>query len=291
MKQRLITGSAYIAVLLGFFLLKVFLPEPWGALSFDLLLYAFCVVGAFEMTRAMGEKLNPACKWIAFLFAVCVIPAYDVSCYLFGYDKLSVLAVEVFVVSVVLCSVLVIGYEYTTLENVGMGLLSCFYPTILLGVMVLCNHLEVYSDLAILFIFVVSPCADSFALVFGLLFGKKLPQKMSPHISPKKTWIGGVGGVLGGMVGAVVLYFIYNAVVFGSFDWAWLPLYIIMGAGASVFTEFGDLVESAIKRKVGIKDMGKILPGHGGVLDRIDGSMYAAVFVYLVLFIAIKAFL
>jgi phosphatidate cytidylyltransferase len=68
-----------------------------------------------------------------------------------------------------------------------------------------------------------------------------------------------------------------------------LPLYALLGAVAALATEFGDLVESAIKRKVGIKDMGKLLPGHGGILDRIDGSIYAAVVVYVVFYLMVRA--
>lgn len=305
MKKRLITGVCYVLVLIDFFLLKVYMPDisngrggtiSLGDICFDVLLYAFSIIGAYEMTRALGNRLTFSCKFIAILFAVCYIPAYDVSTYAFGYDRLTVMGVSFFIVSVVLCSLLVLQYESITLENIGCGLLACAYPTVLLGAMVLCNHFEPYlldsgeflavSDLAVLFVFVVSPCADSLALVFGLLWGKRFPQKAAPLISPKKTVIGCIGGVVGGILGAIVLFFVYNAIVFGSFDFSLFPLYILIGAGAALFTEFGDLVESSIKRKEGIKDMGNILPGHGGILDRIDGSMYAAVFVYMVMYLA-----
>lgn len=285
MKQRLITGSCYVAILVGFFLLKIYLPEPWNALSFDLLLYAFSVIGAFEMIRALGDKLTGAQQIICFLFAALFIPAYEISMYCFDYDRLSVMAVSSFIVAVVLCSLLVVQYEKTSLESVGCSLLACVYPTVLIGILVLSNHLKTYSDLALLFIFVVSPCADSFAYLFGVAFGKKFPKKMSPHISPKKTVVGCIGGVIGGMLGALVLFFLYNLAYGGVMPYETLAVYLLVGAGESLFTEFGDLVESAIKRKVDIKDMGKIMPGHGGVLDRIDGTMYAAVLVYSVFFI------
>lgn len=308
MKKRLITGACYVAVLIGFFLLKVYIPDisngrggtlSLGDICFDVLLYAFSILGAYEMTRALGNRLTFSCKAIAILFAVCYIPAYDISTYLFDYDRLTVMGVSFFIVSVILCSLLVVQYDKITLENIGCGLLACAYPTVLLGAMVLCNHFEPYlmesgkylavSDLSILFIFVISPCADSLALVFGLLLGKRFPQKSSPHISPKKTVVGCIGGVVGGVVGAIVLFFVYNGVVFKEFDFTYFPLFILIGAGAALFTEFGDLVESAIKRKEGIKDMGNILPGHGGILDRIDGAMYAAVFVYMIMYIAFPA--
>lgn len=113
---------------------------------------------------------------------------------------------------------------------------------------------------------------------------------MAESISPNKTVIGGIGGIVGGVVGAVVVYFIYNATV-GSFSQmgVWLLVYILIGGLASVANEFGDLVESSIKRKVGIKDMGKLMPGHGGILDRIDGTLFTASAVYLV-FMLVKIF-
>ena len=84
-------------------------------------------------------------------------------------------------------------------------------------------------------------------------------------------------------MGATILYFSYNAVA-GSFEKMalFLPVYLGVGLLSAGATELGDLFESAIKRKVEIKDMGKIMPGHGGVLDRIDGTMFAGIVVYAV---------
>ena len=163
---------------------------------------------------------------------------------------------------------------------------------VILALLTLANHLpeiaglEEYafnSDLAILCIFVISPFADSIAYVFGRFLKKKFPKKMAPHVSPNKTVIGGIGGLVGGLTGAAILYFSYNAVA-GSFDkmQLFLPVYLLIGLVTAAATEFGDLVESCVKRKAGIKDMGKLLPGHGGIMDRIDGTLFAAMTVYLV---------
>jgi phosphatidate cytidylyltransferase len=184
----------------------------------------------------------------------------------------------------------VFDYKNTSIESVGVSLLSGLYPTALLCVMTLVNHAQIpapsvfgfNSNLFILLIFVISPIADSFAYLFGCGLGKKFPKKMSPNISPNKTMIGGIGGLFGGLVGACAVYFIYNAVAGSYADMQiWLPVYLAIGLLVALFTAFGDLMESAIKRKVGIKDMGKIMPGHGGALDRIDGSIYASLVVYL----------
>ncbi|MBQ8685051.1 MAG: phosphatidate cytidylyltransferase, partial [Clostridia bacterium] len=139
------------------------------------------------------------------------------------------------------------------------------------------------SDLLILMIFVVSPVSDTLAFLFGKFLGKFFPAKMAPTISPNKTIVGAIGGLIGGAVGAGILYFVYNWLFVGSFIdmHIWLSVYLAIGFLAAAANEFGDLVESCIKRKVGLKDMGNIMPGHGGILDRIDGTLFACGAVYL----------
>lgn len=285
MKIRLISGSCYVALLVAFYCLKAFVHDFW----FDLLIYAFALIGTYEMLRAMGERVTRAERGVVYAFAILCIPACAVLEYYYSWG-VGATWVCVFLLAFALLSLLVADHENTTLESLGVALLSAVYPTLLLTLLVLGNHLvcppvlqEVAFDsrLLILFVFVVSPCADSIAYVFGRCFKKFLPAKMAPVISPNKTVIGGVGGLVGGVLGAVALYFIYNATV-GSYAnmGIWLPIYINIGLLGAVATALGDLVESCIKRKVGLKDMGKIMPGHGGVLDRIDGTLFATAVTY-----------
>ena len=203
----------------------------------------------------------------------------------------AVIGVAMLALAVLLLALLVVRHEETSLESLGLALLSAVYPTLLLSLMVIANHataplaLKKFgfdSRVLILFVFVVSPCADSIAYVFGKFLRKYFPKKMTPVISPNKTVIGGIGGLVGGMLGAAALYFIYNAVA-GSFHQMhiWLPVYLAIGLVASVATAFGDLVESCIKRKLGLKDMGNIMPGHGGALDRLDSALYSTIVAYL----------
>lgn len=285
MKIRLISGSCYVAILVAFFCLKIFVHDFF----FDGLIYAFSLLGTFEMLRAVKEKTTSAQRCVVFAYALAAIPLVALSEYFFGLGLL-MMGVSFFLCALAILSLLVVCYMETSLEGTGLALLSAVYPTMLLGLLVLVNHaatpaaLQEFafgSPLLILFIFVVSPCADSIAYVFGISFKKYLPKKMTPNLSPNKTVIGGIGGLVGGVLGAVILYFAYNGVC-GSFDkmYIWLPVYLGIGLVASVATAFGDLVESSIKRKLGIKDMGKIMPGHGGALDRIDSVLFATVIVY-----------
>lgn len=285
MKIRLISGSCYVAILVAFFCLKIFVHDFF----FDGLIYAFCLIGTFEMLRAVKDKTTSAQRCITYAYAIAAIPAVALAEYFFGLGLLA-MGVIFFAYALAALCLLVVRYTETTLEGTGLSLLSAVYPTLLLCLLVLVNHasapaaLQAFgfdSRLLILFIFVVSPCADSIAYVFGMSFKKYFPKKMTPNLSPNKTVIGGIGGLVGGVLGAAILYFAYNGIC-GSFDkmYIWLPVYLGVGLIASVATAFGDLVESSIKRKLGIKDMGKIMPGHGGALDRIDSVLFATVVVY-----------
>lgn len=110
---------------------------------------------------------------------------------------------------------------------------------------------------------------DTGAYLIGRKWGK---HKLFPRISPKKTWEGSIGGVV---LGLAVGYL--NSIIFPEFNFAvWLGIAAIV----VVFGSLGDLVESLFKRSLDIKDSGKLLPGHGGVLDRFDGIFISAPMVY-----------
>jgi phosphatidate cytidylyltransferase len=113
---------------------------------------------------------------------------------------------------------------------------------------------------------------DSGAYLSGSLLGK---HKLFPRISPKKSWEGSIGGALLTVLSAVVIarFYLFMNV------WQWVGMALVV----VVFGTFGDLTESLIKRHLGIKDSGKMLPGHGGILDRLDSMLFAipAVVVYI----------
>ena len=120
---------------------------------------------------------------------------------------------------------------------------------------------------------------DSFAYFAGVTMGK---HKMLPRISPGKTWEGIAGGIVGAMVAAIIMHYTFELHFLRLADWIWLSIIISMAS------TLGDLAESMLKRSLHIKDSGKLLPGHGGVLDRFDAFYFAVPFAALYLVLAGK---
>lgn len=117
----------------------------------------------------------------------------------------------------------------------------------------------------VLGLFVMIWTFDTFAYLSGKKFGK---HKLAPSISPKKTWEGFAGGLIASLMAAAAWHSYHHQ--FELMQW------ILLAVVASVAGTFGDLFESQLKRKAGVKDSGSLIPGHGGILDRIDSILFAA---------------
>ena len=160
--------------------------------------------------------------------------------------------------------------ELAKLSALGFGLFGMVWAVWSVLHITLIKALPEGTALLFYLLLVIS-FSDIFAYFGGKRFGKSL---LAPNISPKKTWEGSFSGVVGGgLVGAV----------FGELTMSMFWLYgLILAMLLAVVGQLGDLVESKIKRLCNVKDSGTLLPGHGGILDRIDGHMLAApVFYYL----------
>ena len=127
-----------------------------------------------------------------------------------------------------------------------------------------------FGEIYIWLIFIGAYMSDSGAFFVGTYLGK---HKMCPDISPKKTWEGAVGGVLTSGIVFALFGVIYMYITKHTVN---LPVLIILGLLSAVFAQLGDLFASVIKREWGIKDFGSIMPGHGGMLDRIDSVLFVA---------------
>ncbi len=155
------------------------------------------------------------------------------------------------------------GFVFLTLIPV-MNVDGLFKPSIIVGVFIL-----VWSN-------------DTLAYLIGKNFGK---HKLLERISPKKTIEGFFGGLLGSLLAGFIIFKtiqVYSSPDFGKYSlWTWL----CMGLIVSVFGTIGDLIQSKFKRQAGVKDSGGLMPGHGGLYDRLDSIIYASPFVYAFLLI------
>jgi len=144
------------------------------------------------------------------------------------------------------------------------------------------NSLGMFQGMYLLVLFILLWVSDVGGYIIGMSFGQKNGHKMCPSISPKKSWEGFAGSLVFSISAALVLFKL-EMLPFHWFHCVVLALII------SVFGVIGDLTESAMKRHFGIKDTGKIMPGHGGLLDRFDGALIAMpVAIVYVLFILLR---
>ncbi len=163
-------------------------------------------------------------------------------------------------------------------QRVAASALSWVYCGVLVATVV---ALRLHFGFAwVILCFVVTWMNDTLAYFAGRFFGK---HPFYPKVSPKKTWEGFGGGVVGSVLGALVVKAVFLAApqpAGEAFALSWAGC-VGVGLGASVLGPIGDLAESLLKRAAGVKDSGRLIPGHGGLLDRIDALLFVGPWMYL----------
>lgn len=252
MKTRVISALVGIVLFIG---VVFFAPVEVAILAISLL----CGVACYELLGNTGALKKTGLLGVCCLAALCVP---TVSLY-----------TQLWLPGLFLFTLVVFGFAITHPEKVRFEQISQAYlgaiimPYLLASAM---RILHLHGALALLLPFIAAWCSDTMALVFGLLFGK---HKLIPKVSPKKTVEGAFGGLVGGALGMVI----FGAIASQFFKAE--PQYLLLicaGVVGSVAGQVGDLSLSLIKRNVGIKDYGNIMPGHGGVLDRFDSVLFTA---------------
>jgi len=274
-----------------------------------ILISVVMLIAVIEMRRALGkERIPDSFSWIIWAYGMGIGPAYI----LFGYVGI------VFLTLLLFCFSTITALTAKRPESLFYIAFIFIYPGLLMASMLYINRcastqyisqaspvydyivvdswsivkgqrysqLLPYNAIGFAFIFAVSALTDVFAYFVGILFGK---HKLCPNISPNKTIEGSIGGLAGGLLGSALVYWVFEVwQIFGeglglSIHGLSTPnlviVYVAIGLIGSVLTQIGDLLASLIKRHCGIKDYGKILGAHGGVMDRLDGVMLNAVFV------------
>jgi phosphatidate cytidylyltransferase len=262
MLKRIITAVVAIAI----FLPVLYFSET---IVFPIVMALLSLIGCFEMLRCteLIKKYALSVPVLGLSLALPLLP--------YWYDSAKVEHVclmALIVLALYLFTIMTFSRGKITLANVGSAYLSCFYIIAAFMALSLLRYRVAAGEYVYLICFIGAWVTDTFAYFSGFLFGK---HKLIPDVSPKKTIEGSIGGTLFCILAMVGYGWIVQLVSKGSVTANYLTL-AVSGLFIAVVAQVGDLLMSAIKRTYGIKDYGKLFPGHGGVLDRFDSVLAVA---------------
>lgn len=277
MKTRILTALIALPILILSVILPSFLPQTpyanWLFLIIAGLAFAAGLFEFFTLTKKLELKadarlgyLGAAIFFVAFLFDA---PAKA--------PDLLLLTIALFIIAVFISQTFRFRADFSKmLTGVGATVLGVFYVAFLGGFIISTrvgfenSIVPNLSTKLLSFFFLVLMGSDSGAYFAGKAFGK---HKLAPKISPGKTWEGSIGGILASLAFAALAHFWFLPELTLAYA---LPLAAVM----SVVGALGDLAESAMKRGSDVKDAANILPGHGGLLDRLDSLVFNAPILY-----------
>lgn len=274
MKQRLLVAGIGLPALLA---VLIFCPA-WATM---LLVCGIADVAAYELLRTAGKSV-PKNVYSGIILAITVQFYYWFVEKQFGaffIERLGFSCAEIFrwLLVMVLFFTAVRSYgteKPVTFHDAAVGMVGgIVFPAMYRCIFLLRMH-DDFGKIYVLAPFFIAFAGDTLSMFFGMWFGKR---KMAPHVSPKKTWAGGIGGPIGSAL-AMCLLGLIGAKCFG-----YAPNYLALvgvGAIANVFGQLGDLSMSLIKREAGVKDYSRLFLTHGGMLDRFDSTMFIAPVVY-----------
>jgi len=255
LKKRAITALCILPPLIAI----VWFGKPW----FTILAAIWGLLAVFEFYKMVAASKVPPLTYFGLIWSLLLIlnPHFD---YLFPTPLLLTSAVILPLIWLLLCR-----KQEEAFASWAWTIAGILYVGWLLSYLVGLRYLgdgRNWIFLALLTTF----GSDSAAYFAGRALGR---HRIASHISPSKTWEGAIAGIFGAIIASLILVTILSLPL--SYGQA-----ILLGLVISLFGQLGDLVESLLKRNMGVKDSGKLLPGHGGFLDRIDSVVFAGVVVY-----------
>ena len=262
MDLRRISSGFIVALALAIILL---IPNN---LIIGILFTVIAIIAMDEYLRAISKVCNPI-KWIGYLSCIAVATiSFIPEQYL-----LSILMISIPTVLLILFAQVIATDMKTTFKDMAYTLLGICYIPVFMMFLSLVDGME-NGKILLGYIFIAAWGTDIFAYCIGCKFGKHKFSK----VSPKKS----IEGCIAGTIGAIVIMLIYTAILnnYFSFEYSYLTVGII-GFVLSLIGQLGDFSASCIKRYVDIKDYSNLLPGHGGMLDRIDSVLFIAPFAYM----------
>ena len=283
MFKRTLTSAVYVAIITGFICLKEYVDDR----LFSILIYFCSMIGTMELARALKDKIGIKSMWLSVVYGILFVPSYAVPEFFIQKG----LGIYVALILALLCVLINVVFCFT--EKVGVKNLLCkalpiIYPSFLFLTTIVVSMMGERSLIGLLLIFAISPLCDTFAYIVGMIYNKIKKgnaKKLCPRLSPKKTWAGAIGGTLGGIFGSFLVFVSFNHECLSLGLPVPFLIFVIIGFVGAVLTQLGDLFESAIKRSVGIKDIGKLIPYHGGILDRFDGTIFTSLLICVFLLI------
>lgn len=269
MLKRILTGLVCIIILVLILLTdRIWLPLGMAVIG---------IISMWEFYRAVGlvSKNKPLC--VLGIIGSCLIIGVHLLDQFLNSEYFTLIA---FAYAMLLLVIMLLNHKHITLADVAMIVIGNVYVSYFLLHIVLVRNMEL-GALFVWLIFIGAVATDTFAYFVGIFLGR---HKLCPDISPKKT----IEGAIGGIVGCGLSFMLYGTVLQRFFTLPEnmsvnMPLMFVLGLICSVAAQIGDLVASIIKRQYGIKDFGRLLPGHGGILDRFDSILFVAPVVYLFL--------
>ncbi|MBQ2811080.1 MAG: phosphatidate cytidylyltransferase [Alphaproteobacteria bacterium] len=259
-------GSLAKRILTALVMLPVAIGALWVGYPFvDVLALIVGVLLAWEWANMVSNK-TPLTYLAAYITSLAVS--------LFVYDTPMIVSTMVLVSFFVWVkakseehrNLLTLGVAYI---SIGVGSLLWIYHGILV------HH--PYNFYMTLWFFIMVWAMD----IGGFIVGCNLKgPKLAPKISPNKTWSGLIGGIVFAMAASYLYIWLLAEFSVIKIDNNTQTFFVVLGGIIAAVSQIGDLIESAIKRKLGVKDSSALIPGHGGVFDRVDGLIFAAPFVY-----------
>jgi phosphatidate cytidylyltransferase len=256
---RTLSGIVFLIVVIGSILLH--------PLAFFIVFGAFTVLGFIEYFSLLKVPGKSKMAFIVVGFLVYAMIA------LIGLGKIDIVyGLLVFLLLPIVITIQLFNQEISW-TNIGSVFTAYFYiaiPFAILNTFFAFSYSEPFTGFLLIAMFVIIWCNDIFAYLTGSFFGK---HKLFERVSPKKTWEGFFGGLIFALLSAYLIsFFSYSLTMV---EWLILALIVVITA------TIGDLSESMLKRYAGVKDSGKLMPGHGGVLDRFDAVLFATPFVFV----------
>jgi len=251
--RKLLPSIAVSLLLLGL----IFGTINTAPLLFFGFIWIVIIIGIREITAAYGKGGIDLPDYVLMIAATVLLVAT-------WNGNTQGLAVSAGLMIPILMFTLLVISQKDFIKRSTSAVFITFYLAVLGGfILLLANHPDGATRIFALVALIA--CNDTFAYISGVLIGK---HKIAPSISPKKSWEGLIGGAIAAVIG--------GAAIFHSlFETAWY-VGALIGVMTVVTATCGDLIESAIKRDLAIKDMSNLLPGHGGIMDRLDSALFTA---------------